>query len=175
MPILINAESEQTATPVEEQPENSLGNVVFISSDNKKLHVGNVEHIIAHLEIADNLDEFRQASFDIFDRIGRPLKITELDDGEVALELVDALQEEVDEKQQQLLVDRMSLTLAGWQVDAHTHPDTDLRDFRLPIIIQASLPVVVAGLAEAFELDKPNDTSNSVSKCHDAGPHPHFP
>lgn len=87
----------------ESQPENPFGNVVFISSDNKKLHVGEPEHVLAHLKIAENLTEFRQASFEIYDSSGRLLEVAESEDGEVELQLVDALQDEADEKEQQVV------------------------------------------------------------------------
>lgn len=149
------------------------GDVVFISPDNVVLHVGDVDRILPHLGIIthDNLNLGGAVLPEMYDATGQRLEIVEPAEGKLELARIDA-RAEVNE---QLLIDRITLALARMQVAVHKHPDKDMRSFRVPMI-QGSLPVVLAGLAEAFgplaDDADPGDPDTGGS-MHRASTHPH--
>jgi hypothetical protein len=165
-PVIDGHESE----PVVDQGaplEKPFGNAVFISADNRVLHVGSVEHVLDHLEVkAPALRELRRQLPEIYDSSGHRLTIVEPERDRLELARIGD-QDTIDE---QLLIDRINLALARMQVDVHANDK--LREFRVPRI-DGDLRTVLAGLAEAFSLG--GRISGTVSKCHDASAHPHFP
>jgi hypothetical protein len=70
----------------------------------------------------------------------------------------------------QVLLDRITLALAMIQVDVNGRDEDDFKGYRVPIV-QASLPVVLAALAEEFGEVSENDSGGG--KLHRASPHPH--
>ena len=156
------------STPVSTRtPTRATGNVVAISADNTRLHVGSVDRILTHLEIDQNgLTLATSAVYEMYDGTGNELMLNPTSDG-AALFQADA-ERTIDE---QLLLDRINLALAYMQVAVHTHEFEDMRSYRVPVVY-GELPDVLAALAATFALPGIS-AGGAVSKCHDAGMHPH--
>jgi hypothetical protein len=145
------------------------GNVVLISADNVRFHVGPADLIADHLEIdANNLADLQDRLPEMYDDRGRPVQFVPSDADTVKLALVDG-QDAVDE---QLLLDRMTLALALMQVKVHTHVREDLRSYRVPKV-DGELQDVVAALAAVFALLGPSPR-HFGGNCHDSSTHPHL-
>src|SRR5689334_13588293 len=146
----------------------ATGNVVLISTDNVRLHVGLVEEIPSHLGVkASDLDDLRPRLPEMYDDQGRPVQIVPAEGEAVKLTLVEG-QKAIDT---QLLRDRITLALALMQVNVHTNEREDLRSYRVPKV-DGELRDVLAALASTRRLGLPNDRRGN---CHDSSPHPHLP
>lgn len=148
-------------------PVAATGNVVVISADNTRLHVGPVDRILTHLEInQSNLAEVATRFPEWYDTTGRKLTVSATEGG---VELMRAAAPPtIDE---QLLLDRIRLALAHMQVAVHTHVFPAMRSYRVPVVY-GELPDVLAALSATFALPA-TTVGGAVSKCHDASAHPH--
>lgn len=147
----------------------ATGNVVVISADNTRLHVGPVDRILIHLGVDDdNLTLVTSSStpYEMYDDSGSQLTINPTSNGATLFQ--SDTQTTIDE---QLLLDRINLALAHMQVAVHTHVFPAMRSYRVPVVY-GELPDVLAALAAAFALPAIS-VGGAVSKCHDAGIHPH--
>ena len=116
--------------------------VCAINADESVLHVGRAKDMLAHL------DSESVAEFEIYDSLGRRMKIVNSGGGEPSVVPID--EGEPGSSDKQLLLDRISSALARIQVRVDRHPEDAPKDQRVPVV-QSDLKVVLAALgASAF-------------------------
>lgn len=115
--------------------------VVALNATDTLLHVGERTAVLPHLEVTPADVAATNAAIELYDETGNRLVAQEqnggvqlVQDGQVA--------------DPQLLVDRIALVLARWQVMLTSKPDP-LVIHRVPYV-SATLPIVLAALAEMF-------------------------
>jgi hypothetical protein len=113
-----------------------------INAGESVLHVGRADDLLAHLGSED------LAEFEIYDSLGREMRIVESGGGERSLVPIDELEPGPSDKQ--WLVDRITCACARIQLRADRSTDAPPKGERVPVV-QADLKVVLAALgASAF-------------------------
>jgi hypothetical protein len=111
--------------------------VCAINADESVLHVGRANDLLAHLDRED------LAKIEIYDSLGRQMRIVESGGGEPSLVPID--EREPGPSAKQFLLDRISSALARIQVRVDRRPEDAPNGQRVPVV-QSDLEVVLAAL-----------------------------
>jgi hypothetical protein len=131
---------------------NTITYAMAIGKDDDTLHVGTIEDLLPHLDVAPvTRHSASSKDLEFFDDTGAILKIDGDDTARLVLEGTAA--------PTQLLVDRIAVVLAHAQVGLHHRPDPAGQLTRFPIL-QGDLRTVLAALADFLGPLEPATAAN---------------